>query len=127
MHCGHVRMIRDAAVFGKVIIILNSDNWLTRKKGKPFMKFEGRKEVLESLLYVDYVVEALDDDGTVCDSLREYKNIIKWFGNGGDRQKSNTPELQLCVDLGIIPIFGLGGNKIQSSSKLMADFMGTEC
>lgn len=116
---GHVRMINDAAAFGKVIVLLNSDEWLTRKKGFVFMPFAERKEILQSLHNTYCVLPALDGDDTVCRSLEMLRETIKYFGNGGDRFQSNTPEVELCERLEINPIFGLGGLKIQSSSELV--------
>ena len=53
VHKGHLRMFREAAWLGhQVIVGLNSDDWLTRKKGKPFMEFEERKEIIEGFKYV---------------------------------------------------------------------------
>lgn len=121
VHIGHVRMIQAAARFGKVIILLNSDAWLIRKKGKPFMKFEERREILESMFHVAGVIQAFDDDNTVCASIEDLKDVIKYFGNGGDRTHENTPELELCGKYGITPLFGLGGPKVQSSSELIAN------
>lgn len=116
---GHVRMINDAAAFGKVIILLNSDAWLMKKKGFVFMPFAERKEILEWQKNVHCVLPASDDDGTVCKSLEMLRETIKYFGNGGDRLASNTPEVSICEKMEINLIFGLGGNKIQSSSELV--------
>lgn len=117
IHIGHVRMIKDAAKFGRVIVILNSDEWLMRKKGYVFMPWLERKEIIESINGVYEVVAVDDSDGTVCAALREIRP--DYFGNGGDRTDQNTPEKQLCEELGIEMIWGLGGEKIQSSSDLV--------
>lgn len=117
LHSGHVRMIEDAAQYGNVMIYLNSDDWLMRKKGFVFMPFSERYEVLMAIKGVVVVLPAKDDDGTVCETLRVCKPA--YFGNGGDRKTENTPELTVCLDLGIKPIFGLGGEKVQSSSDLV--------
>lgn len=118
IHPGHIRMINDASCFGKVIVLLNSDAWLSRKKGKPFMCFEQRKEVLEAVRNVYCVLPAIDDDGTVCKSLTDLKFIISYFGNGGDRNENNTPEDKLCERNETPIIYGLGGGKIASSSDM---------
>ena len=70
IHVGHVRMIQEAAMHGDVIVIANSDDWLMRKKGYVFMPYEERQEILYSIKGVVDVVEARDEDDTVCDSLR---------------------------------------------------------
>ena len=117
IHVGHIRMIRDAASFGDVIVFVNSDEWLERKKGYVFMPFDERKEVVSSIKGVTKVFKAKDDDNSVCESLFEHSPDI--FGNGGDRKNSNTPEIQTCKKLGIELIWNLGGGKIQSSSDLV--------
>ncbi len=118
VHKGHVRMIQEAAQFGDVIIILNSDDWLMRKKGFVFMSWEERAEILESIKGVTKVVRVDDTDGSVCEALRREKPT--YFANGGDRTDKNTPEMDVCTDLGITMLWGVGGGKIQSSSDLVA-------
>ncbi len=118
IHVGHVRMIQDAAKLGKVIVIANSDEWLMRKKGYIFMKYEERQEILRAIKGVSEVVQAKDDDDTVCASLLLLKPDI--FANGGDRKEGNVPEYQLCDEMGIEMKFGVGGtDKPQSSSWLV--------
>jgi len=117
IHVGHVRMIQAASALGDVIVIANSDEWLIRKKGYSFMPFEERAEIIESLRGVIAVVKADDSDDTVCASLREIKPDI--FANGGDRKAGNTPEGDLCAELGISMAWNVGGEKIQSSSWLV--------
>ena len=118
VHVGHVRMIVEAANYGAVIVIANSDAWLMRKKGYIFMTWEERQEILYSFKGVADVLEAKDDDGSVCETLRKLKPDI--FANGGDRKDSNTPEVALCQELGIEMLWNVGGGKIQSSSELVA-------
>ena len=119
IHIGHVRMIREAASLGDVIVIANSDNWLERKKGYVFMPYVERREILFNIKGVVDVVEALDEDNTVCESLRKIKPDV--FANGGDRKSGNVPEYDVCAKLGIEMRFGVGGNdKPQSSSWLVA-------
>lgn len=110
-------MINAAAEYGPVIIALNSDAWLTRKKGRPFMIWSERAEILRALLNVEDVYPVDDGDGTVCEAIRRYRPAE--FGNGGDRTDQNTPELALCRELEIEPVFWLGGGKVQSSSDLI--------
>lgn len=119
IHVGHVRMIQEAARLGDgVIIIANSDAWLERKKGYVFMPYIERQEILYSIKGVIDVIEAIDDDGTVCESLK--KILPDVFANGGDRKAGNVPEYQVCDDLGIEMRFGVGGSdKPQSSSWLV--------
>ena len=123
LHSGHMAMIADAQKYGRVVVLLNSDAWLVRKKGYALLPYEDRAAVLDGLEGVYCVVRARDDDGTVCESLREL--TPKYFGNGGDRGQDNTPEMALCLELGIEPVHGLGGGKTQSSSALMQRAMNS--
>ncbi len=119
-HVGHLRYIEDAARYGDVIVILNSDAWLKRKKGYIFMPFEERKEMLLGLKAVKSVVAVDDADGTVCKALISLRPT--YFANGGDRGEHNTPEQEVCGHLGISMLWGIGGkHKAQSSSKLVAE------
>ncbi len=117
IHVGHVRMIQAAAALGDVVVIANSDEWLNRKKGYTFMPFNERAEIISALQGVVAVVKADDADGTVCETLRELKPDI--FANGGDRKPVNTPEGEVCAELGISMAWNVGGEKIQSSSWLV--------
>jgi D-beta-D-heptose 7-phosphate kinase/D-beta-D-heptose 1-phosphate adenosyltransferase len=116
LHPGHVAMIEGAAEYGEVHIVLNSDDWLARKKGFFFQPWRDRKKLLEA--YTSYVHAVDDSDGTVCEALRRIKPDM--FGNGGDRGVKNTPELDVCKELGIEPVFELGGGKYSSSSEINA-------
>jgi cytidyltransferase-like protein len=113
---GHVEYIKRASLYGDVIVILNSDEWLMRKKGYIFMPWTERRLVLEAMKYVQLVVGVDDSDGTVCKALEMLRP--QYFGKGGDRVANNTPESELCEKLGIKVIYGLG-EKIQSSSSLV--------
>ena len=119
LHIGHLRMIKEAAQHGKVIVVVNSDAWLLRKKGFIFMPFEERKEIIEGYAEVDRVEAVDDSDGTVCEALWRVKPT--YFANGGDRTSNNTPEMRVCEQLGIEMLWGVGGGKIQSSSEMVAN------
>ena len=119
IHIGHLRMMKEAANHGKLTVIINSDDWLKRKKGYIFMPFEERAEIISELTCVDKVVMAKDDDRTVCESLRELQPDI--FANGGDRGANTTPESRLCKELGIELMYDVGGGKVRSSSKLVKE------
>ena len=118
VHAGHIRMIRDAANFGDVIVIANSDEWLFRKKGFVFMSFDQRAEILNAIKGV-ILVDSVDDmDGTVCEAIRRHEPTF--FANGGDRRKTNTPEVDVCKELEIKLLWGVGGDKkLASSSDLV--------
>ena len=120
IHIGHIRMIQEAArEFGEVIVAVNSDDWLLRKKGYVFMPFEVRAEIARSIQGVSKVVAIDDSDNTACDAIRRYKPTF--FANGGDRTTENTPEQAVCEELGVEMVWGVGGGKIQSSSDLVSD------
>ncbi len=123
LHIGHVRMFEEARRLGdKLVVILNNDNWLQKKKGYVFMDEKERKEILLALRSVDEVVITKHKknplDMSVCDALRVVKPHI--FANGGDRTKKNTPEIPVCKELGCKIVFSVGkGGKVQSSSWLV--------
>ena len=117
MHKGHVRMIREASKHGDVVVILNSDDWLERKKGYKFMNFEERSYIAGSIKGVVLTSGVDDHDGTVCEALRRIKP--DFFANGGDRYDTNTPEMDVCKELGIEMLWKIGGGKEQSSSSLV--------
>lgn len=111
-------MFRAAAqVCEHVIVVINSDQWLMRKKGYCFHSWSDRRDMLNDNRYVSQIEWVNDDDNTVCEALRRLRPT--YFGNGGDRGAENTPELTLCRELGIEPVFGLGGGKQRSSSILV--------
>ena len=98
LHPGHVKMFVEARKFGEIVIAgVNSDDWLTRKKGKPFMKFEDRHYLVQSNQYVDLAMGFNDDDDTAINLLykvsQAFSDCLITFCNGGDRSDSNTPEL----------------------------------
>lgn len=116
-HSGHIDYIEGASKYGDVIVFLNSDEWLFRKKGYVFMKWEERARVLGYMKGVVDVVRIDDKDGTVVDGLQRY--LPKYFANGGDRGPDNTPEVEWCGHLGIEMLYNIGGGKTQSSSELI--------
>ena len=128
VHIGHVRMFREASWAGDCVIVgLNSDEWLTRKKGKPFMPWEERREILMAFTSIGDVLGFDDSDGTACDFLRKISEMYShypsdhqiYFGNGGDRTNETTPEITYCKSNGIKLLWDVGGGKIQSSSWLI--------
>lgn len=121
IHIGHVRLLEAGKKLGDyLVVILNNDNWLQDKKGFVFMPEFERKEILEALACVDAVLITKhllgDSDKTVVRELKELKPNI--FANGGDAIKGNELENKLCSELNIALAFGIGGEKIKSSSQL---------
>ena len=128
VHKGHIRMFREAANLSiNVIVGLNSDKWLTRKKGKPFMNWDERAEILQSCKYINQVLPFDDSDRTANDIIKQVCSLYRdfdvniYFANGGDRTSDNVPEMKVCDELGVEMIWGIGGGKIQSSSWLIGD------
>ena len=124
IHIGHARMIIAASKLGaKVIVGVNSDEWLKRKKGYAFMPWTERAEMAESIKGVTKAVSFDDSDNSACDLLRKVRadnpNASVAFANGGDRNTGNIPENDVASQLGISLIWSVGGGKIQSSSELV--------
>ncbi len=118
LHIGHLQYLKAASRFGLVIVAVNSDAWLERKKGYVFMPWEERFEIVSSLQCIygtAYPVD--DDDDTVCEVLRLFRP--DFFANGGDRTIANPAEAAVCAEFGIRQLFGIGGGKIAASSKLV--------
>tara|TARA_R100000808_G_C2140383_1_gene148208 strand:- start:1101 stop:1541 length:441 start_codon:yes stop_codon:yes gene_type:complete len=119
IHKGHVQMIREASKYGRVLVIVNSDDWLIRKKGYNFMSFEERAYIVGNIKGVSIVTHVDDTDGSVCKALERFRP--EYFANGGDRYETNTPEMELCGELGISMLWNIGGGKVQSSSDLVTE------
>jgi cytidyltransferase-like protein len=121
IHVGHVQLMEKAKSLGdKLVVILNNDHWLQRKKGFVFMTEQERAEICRAIKFVDEVIITNHlknpKDMSVCAELELLHPHI--FANGGDRKADNIPEYQLCNRLDIEMIFNLG-DKIQSSSELV--------
>lgn len=123
-HNGHAQMFQRAAEIGDICVILNSDEWLVKKKGKSFMSLLERADVLNSIKGVEWIWHS-ETSNDVSKDIQQiynhilYKNRFLIFGKGGDRNIDNTPEQKICEELNIPVIFGLGGNNQQSSSDLL--------
>lgn len=125
LHVGHVRMFNEAKKLGdKLVVILNNDNWLRKKKGAEFMPEAERKEIIEAIASVDEVVITSHpenpEDMSVCRELQIVKPDI--FAQGGDRNVANIPacEVALQQELGFKVVENVGrGGKVQSSSWLL--------
>ncbi len=119
IHSGHIAYFDAASELGdKLIVALNSDNWLINKKGKYFMPFNERKSIIENLKQVDSVIDFDDDEyGSAINALIKikemYPNDYITFANGGDRNKDNIPEMSVG---GIDFKFSVGGDDKKNSS-----------
>jgi len=118
IHVGHIRYIGEAAKLGdKLVVILNSDDFLLRKKGFVFRPFEERKEILENVKGVDEVIASVDEDQTLSKTLELIKPNI--FAKGGDRTgPENIPEIETCRKFGCKLVTNVGGGQIRSKSAL---------
>jgi cytidyltransferase-like protein len=123
IHRGHIRYLQEAKKLGYLIVIVNNDEQAILKKGFVFMPCEERMEIVRSIGCVNKVVKSVDEDLTICRTImllaNEYTSATAIFAKGGDSTADNVPEMELCKELGIKVIFGVGGAKIQSSSKLV--------
>lgn len=117
IHCGHIELIQQAAKKGDVFVILNSDDWLKRKKGYVFLDWEHRAKIIRAIHGVEYISRVDDSDGTVCEALRRIKP--DYFANGGDRNVDNTPEQDVCRELNIRMLWGIGGSKMAGSQDIV--------
>jgi cytidyltransferase-like protein len=108
LHFGHLLLLRDASKYGKVIVALNSDEWVTKNKGYLLFDFETRKSLLEECEYVSKVIPFDDSEGDVVYALFEVRPT--YFGNGGSATSLSLPkdEMRVCEYLGIEPVFNLG-------------------
>ncbi len=117
LHMGHVRLLEEARKLGdRLVVIVNNDKQVALKGSKPFMNELERCEIVRALGCVDEVVLSLDEDRSVCKTLAMVKPDI--FAKGGDSTPDNVPEQSLCDSMGTQIVFGVGGEKIQSSSWL---------
>jgi len=120
IHSGHIKLIKEASNYGDIIVLLNSDNWLRKKKGKEFLSFDERKIILNSIKNVIDVVPCGNEDKTCIDGIKlaisKYSKNKIFFANGGDRNDNTTPETIFCDQNNIETLWGIGGNKKSNSS-----------
>ena len=120
IHSGHIAYFKAARQLGDILIIgVNSDDWLTRKKGAPFMPFTERAEIIRNLVGVDAVIGFDDSDGSAKDAIQVVRKLYPdgkiIFANGGDRTKTNVPEMDIS-DINVEFVFGVGGEDKKNSS-----------
>ena len=131
VHIGHLRMFQEAKkLSNKVILLLNNDEWLEKKKGKPFMNQNQRKEILKEFKSISRVIIQTSSEKSSSQAIKEFvkdnpdKKIC--YCNGGDRSNiENILESDICEKLGVKLEFGVGGEeKIESSSQLTKNYLG---
>ena len=119
IHSGHIAIFKEARELGdKLVVALNSDEWLINKKGAYFMPFNERRIVIENLSSVDMVIDFMDDDkGSASNAIIKLQEMYPddeiVFANGGDRDKTNIPEMAVN---GVDFAFGIGGDYKKNSS-----------
>ena len=128
IHSGHISYFSRAKDFSDFLVVgLNTEEWLTKKKGKYFQSWKERAEIISHLTMVDAVITVPDDDkGSACGAIAKCLEIADTvvFCNGGDRGKSNTPETDKYGDDPRVQFeFGIGGdNKMNSSSWILKGY-----
>lgn len=127
IHSGHIEYFREAKALGDVLIVgINSDEWLTRKKGRAFMPVTERLCIIRALDMVDACILFNDTDGTAIDAIKKlqklYPTDIIVFANGGDRTAENIPEMDVP---NVEFVFNVGGSKTASSSDFLQRWLDT--
>ena len=127
LHSGHIAYFKAARELGDQLIVgINSDSWLTRKKGRSFMPVHERVTIVENLSVVSGCILFDDSDESAKEAIRNvrrlYPNDQIIFANGGDRTTDNIPEMDI-VDNNLEFVFGVGGeNKANSSSWILEEW-----
>lgn len=120
IHSGHIKLIKEASEHGRVVILLNSDQWLRNKKGVEFLPFKEREIIMSALKNVIDVISCGNIDETCIDGIKiaidKYKNSGIKFANGGDRDNKTTPESIFCNKNNVELLWGIGGNNKSNSS-----------
>jgi cytidyltransferase-like protein len=123
LHSGHLAYLKAARKLGdKLIVGVNSDSWLERKKGKNFLSLNERFEIVSALKYVDNCILFNDNDDTAIEAIKNVAMLFPFdriiFANGGDREKGNVPEEDpnLFPEREIIFLYGVGGTDKKNSS-----------
>lgn len=123
VHVGHLRMFQEAKSLGdKLLVVINSDEWLKRKKGQSFMSSPDREEIIKGFECVDYTYVLKSNRDDVGEAIELFKPNI--FANGGDRKApKDIPESEICKKYGVKMVFNIGhGGKVRSSSELLKKY-----
>ena len=126
IHEGHIELIKASAQASDgVIVLINSDDWLVRKKGSYFQTFKTRKAICENLKGVVEALDFNDEDNSASDGIRKvrakYPHDDLFFANGGDRGAGNIREDDVCKECHVDLVFGVGGEHKANSSSWILD------
>jgi cytidyltransferase-like protein len=125
LHSGHIEYFKAAKALGNILVVgVNSDAWLARKKGRAFMPSTERVDIIQNLKMVDHCILFNDDDDTAIEAINNVKMIYPnsqiIFANGGDRTAKNIPEMSVKD---VVFKFGVGGqDKLNSSSWILEEW-----
>lgn len=127
LHSGHIRYLKEAKTLGDMLIVgINSDEWLERKKGRAFMPWNERLCIINNLKMVDEVYTFNDEDGTARHFIQQvqahYPDSELIFANGGDRTADNVPESNIP---NVQFVYDVGGAKTASSSNFLKQWLST--
>ncbi len=124
VHPGHLSCIQESRKHGDtVVVVVNGDNFLKNKKGKPFMDLKTRSEIISYVEGVDFVIPfEIENDQTVIEALKKIRPHV--FTKGGDRiDEKSIPEWNTCVEHNIKVISGIGHDKLWSSSDSLKEWL----
>ena len=132
LHSGHLAYFKAAKALGDTLVVgINSDSWLKRKKGRSFYTWDERFQLIKNLEMVDYVIEFNDDENNSINAIKQSTQTFPGakiiFANGGDRTAENIPEMGLLDDEqykdNLEFVFSVGGdNKMNSSSWILEEW-----
>ncbi len=132
IHSGHISYFARAKDFSDFLVVgINTEEWLTNKKGQYFQSWVERAEIIRHLRMVDAVITVPDDDqGSACGAIAKCLEIADTvvFCNGGDRGHSNTPEtMGFANNENVIFEYGVGGtDKLNSSSWILHNYFNRQ-
>ncbi len=131
LHSGHIAYFKAARALGDILVVgVNSDEWLIRKKGSTFMPYMERSTIVKNIAGVDFVIDFDDSDGSARHAIqmvrKSYPQDKIIFANGGDRTKENIPEMDI-IDDNLDFAFGVGGkDKKNSSSWILQEWKASK-
>tara|TARA_R100000742_G_C4259862_1_gene77677 strand:+ start:424 stop:882 length:459 start_codon:yes stop_codon:yes gene_type:complete len=131
IHSGHIRYFEKAKSFSNYLVVgLNSDSWLKRKKGQYFQSWNERADIIRHLDMVDAVIFWDDADNSAIGAISKCLEISDTviFCNGGDRVQSNIPEMEGFIGNPRVEFkFGIGGeDKANSSSWILENYFNRQ-